>query len=183
MINQKEKPTLLQAEKTSPIDKLVSGYDTMMEKLFEWSEKTDEKAGPVLIHGMEETEQFLHDVGKWSKEEIDLLSRYVKRDLRHIAQNLEKTNSKFIDWLDVDSLQVEKSLLNMLSSMADHTRLELDNIKHLAESAEDLHTGEVTTVGSISCKSCGKEFHFHRAGRIPPCASCHKTIFIRTKNK
>lgn len=161
-------------------DKLVHGYDTMMEKLYEWAEKSDDKAGPLLIHGLEDAAVFLNDLGEWTKEEIDLVSHFVKRDIHHIAQNLEKSNTELSEWLEIDKQKVESGFLAILSKMADQTRVELDHIKHLAETINDLHTGEVTSLGSISCKSCGKTLHFHQSGRIPPCPSCHKTIFERS---
>jgi predicted Zn-ribbon and HTH transcriptional regulator len=163
----------------SGIDKLVDGYDTLMEQLSAWVEKTDENAGPLLVNGLHDAEQFMHDLGKWSSEEIDLLSRYVKRDIHDISQNLEQQNKTLIEWLQFDVKQVEEGVLEILSSMTDKTRVELDKINHLAATANIWHTGEVTSVGTISCKKCGTELHYHKAGRIPPCPKCHNTEFIR----
>jgi len=163
----------------SGIDKLVDGYDTFMEQLSAWVEKADENAGPLLVNGLRDAEKFMHDLGKWSSEEIDLLSRYVKRDIHDISQNLEEQNKTLIDWLQFDVQRVESGVLEVLSSMTDKTRIELDKIKHLAEESNSWHTGEVTSVGTISCKECGTELHYHKAGRIPPCPKCHNTEFIR----
>ena len=58
-------------------DHLVHGYDALLEKLNEWSEKSDEKSGPLLIHGLEDAAEVLTEMGKWTKEEIDLVSQYV----------------------------------------------------------------------------------------------------------
>jgi predicted Zn-ribbon and HTH transcriptional regulator len=163
----------------SGIDKLVNGYDTLMEQLSAWVEKADENAGPLLINGLHDAEEFMHGLGQWTKEEIDLLSRYVKRDIHDISQNLEKKNQSLIEWLQFDVKQVEDRVLEILSSMTDKTRVELDKIKHLAAKSNVWHTGEVTSVGTISCNKCGTELHYHKAGRIPPCPKCHNTEFIR----
>lgn len=163
-------------------DKLATGYDEMLEKLSEWAEKSNEKAGPLLLQGMEETSNFFQQVGQWSRDEIDLISRYLSRDLHHMAKNLEKNNQKLVDWLEIDEQKVEEKLLQLLSHTTDHTRKELDHLKFLAEHAEELHTGEVTTIGTIVCKNCGKEMHFYKSGRIPPCSACHQTLFTRKQS-
>ena len=161
------------------IDHLTHGYDLLLEKLNEWSEKSDENAGPLLMKGLEDAAQLLSDMGQWTKEEVDLLTLYVKRDLRHTAQKLHENNHTLVEWLEFDLEMIEENLLTIFSSMADQTRIELDKLKNMAEASEDLHTGEVTSLGTLCCKNCGKEMHFHQSGRIPPCPSCHKTTFVR----
>ncbi len=157
-------------------DKLVHGYNAMIDKLSEWTEKADESAGPMIINGVKEAEEFLNGLHQWSREEISLISRYVQRDLHDTAIKLEKENKNFQDWLEFDVRQVEEKVLSVFSSMADKTRQELD---HINEMASEWHTGEVTSIGTLACKNCGKEIHFHKAGRIPPCSSCHHTEFKR----
>ena len=160
-------------------DKLVHGYNTMMDKLSEWTEKTDETAGPMIINGVKEAEEFLDGLQKWSKEEINLISRYVKRDLHDAAIKMEKENKSFQQWLEFDFNQVEDKVLSVFANMADKTREELD---HLSEMANEWHTGEVTSIGTLACKKCAKEMHFLKAGRIPPCPSCHHTEFKRVSD-
>lgn len=157
-------------------DKLVNGYNTILDKLSEWTEKADETAGPMIINGLKDAEQFLSELQEWSKEEIDLVSRYVKRDLHDAATKMEAENKSFQEWLEFDLHQAEDKLLSVFSNMADQTRLELD---HLKKMANQWHTGEVTSIGTLVCKKCGKELHFHKAGRIPPCPSCYHTEFKR----
>ncbi len=158
-------------------DKLVKGYNTMLDKLSEWSEKADEKAGPMFINGVKDTEEFLTELQEWSKEEVDLISRYVKRDLHDAASKMEVNNKSFKEWLEFDMHQVEEKLLSVFSNMADKTREELN---HIEDMANEWHTGEVTSIGTLVCTNCGKELHFHKAGRIPPCSSCNHTQFKRT---
>jgi hypothetical protein len=158
-------------------DKLVHGYNTMMDKLSEWTEKADEKAGPMIINGVKEAEEFLTELQKWTKEEVNLISRYVKRDLHDAASKMEKENKNFQEWMEFDLHQIEERVLAVFANMADQTRLELD---HLKQMANEWHTGEVTSIGTLACKKCHKEMHFRKAGRIPPCPSCHHTEFERT---
>lgn len=159
-------------------DKLVDGYNTMLDKLSEWTEKADEKAGPMIINGVKDTEEFLTELQQWSKEEVDLISRYVKRDLHDAASKMESNNQSFKEWLEFDLHQVEDKLLSVFSNMADKTREELT---HLEDMANEWHTGEVTSIGTLVCTNCSKELHFRKAGRIPPCPSCSHTEFKRKK--
>jgi rubrerythrin len=164
---------------TQETDKLVNGYNTMMDKLSEWTEKADATAGPMIINGVKDAEHFLSNLKTWTDEEIDLISRYVKRDLHDTANKLEKENKNFHEWLEFDMHQVEEKVLSVFANMADQTREELH---HLEEMANEWRTGEVTSIGTLACKHCGKEIHFHKAGRIPPCPICKKTLFRRMNN-
>ena len=157
-------------------DKLVDGYNTMVDKLSEWTEKADETAGPMITNGLKESEEFLAGLKQWSQEEIDMISRYVKRDLHDAASKMEDENKSFHEWLEFDIQHIEEKLLSVFASMADQTRMELD---HLKEMANEWHTGEVTSIGTLVCKNCGKELHYHKAGRIPPCPACSHTQFKR----
>ncbi|MBC8554830.1 MAG: hypothetical protein H8D23_34900 [Candidatus Brocadiales bacterium] len=38
---------------------------------------------------------------------------------------------------------------------------------------------QVTGPGVLECDECGNQLHYYKAGRIPPCAKCHKTNFHR----
>ncbi len=157
-------------------DMLVHGYETMMDKLSEWTEKADETAGPLLINGLKESEEFLHDLKQWSKEEIDLISQFLKRDLQDAAVQMEKENQDLKNWLGFDVQQVEEKVLSLFANMTDKTRLELDKLDRMAN---EWHTGQVTSIGTLVCKKCGKELHFHKPGRIPPCPGCGHTEYRR----
>ncbi|WP_198264160.1 zinc ribbon-containing protein [sulfur-oxidizing endosymbiont of Gigantopelta aegis] len=157
-------------------DKLVDGYNTMLDKLAEWSDKADAEAGPMIVNGIKDTEEFLVDLKRWTKEEIDLISRYVQRDLHDAASKMEVKNQNFKEWFEFDMQRVEENLLAVFSNMADKTREELE---HLKEAGNEWHTGEVTSIGTLVCKNCGKELHFHKPGRIPPCSACSHTQFKR----
>lgn len=159
-----------------PTDKLVHGYNTMMDKLSEWAEKADEQAGPLLTNGLRETARFMDELSDWSKEEIDLISRYVKRDLHDAAVNMEKDNQDLKAWFRFDLNLIEDKILDIFASMTDRTRQELNKLDKMAN---EWHTGEITGIGTLVCKKCGKEIHFHKPGRIPPCSQCKHTSFER----
>ncbi len=175
MNNQQNKKSSL----VDGVDKIVDGYHLFMENMHAWLEKADEQAGPMLIQGLDEVKQFLHDLGQWTETEVELISDYVKRDIHDIATRLERNNQTLAQWLEFDSQKIEKGFFEILESMADHTRMELDRLQHLAQEPHLWHTGEVTSVGTLSCVSCGKQLHYHKPGRIPPCPKCHHTEFYR----
>lgn len=161
------------------VDQLVDGYYVFLDKLQGWLEKADENAGPVLVNGLKSAEEFMHDLGQWTESEINLISDYVKRDVHEIALRLEKSNKSLAQWLEIEPEKVEQGVLSVLSLMTDQTRLELDKLKHLAQQQPNVwHTGEVTVAGILVCNTCGKELHYQKPGRIPPCPKCHKTEFV-----
>ena len=73
--------------------------------------------------------------------------------------------------------------MDMFAKVADRTRLELDRFADNARAASLYHTGEVTGPGTLVCAGCGKELHFHKAGRIPPCPKCHGTEYRREEGE
>lgn len=176
MINDKQHSN----KQDSAKDKLVHGYETMLDKLAEWAEKADETAGPVLINGLKDAENFLHDFKLWSKDEVDLISQYLRRDLHDAAVHMEQENQELKNWLGFDVQQVEEKVLSLFANMTDKTRLELDK---LDRRANEWHTGQVTSIGTLVCKKCAKELHFHKPGRIPPCPACGHTEFRRISDQ
>lgn len=41
------------------------------------------------------------------------------------------------------------------------------------------HTGEVTRGGTFKCTECSSTIKLKKAGHLPPCPKCHKTLFRR----
>jgi predicted RNA-binding Zn-ribbon protein involved in translation (DUF1610 family) len=72
-------------------------------------------------------------------------------------------------------------MLDFFSRAADKTRLELNRLASQARRAQEYHTGEIASIGTLVCADCGCEMHFKKTSRIPPCPKCHKTVFKRAK--
>ncbi len=158
--------------------KLTSAYDRMLERIHELWE-----AAP----GHESLEKFIDaarekavEVGEITREEANRIGDYVRRDIEDAASFLggERTR-EFVDWLRFDISRIEDGLLELFTSVADRTKLELLQLQERARHADEYRSGEITSIGTLYCASCGQPLHFHRTSHIPPCPSCHGARFTR----
>ncbi len=115
-----------------------------------------------------------------SKEDLDKISGYVKRDVEHAANGLTAKEDKnsLSEWFKFDVELIENFTLDAFLSVADKTRIELAKIEQLAET-HTYHSGDITVPGTFICDACGKEIAFKTASEIPECPACHAKTFIR----
>ncbi len=149
------------------------------EKMHQWEINSHEKLTESL-HKIADKAQSLSNV---TRKEIDQMTGYLKRDLQDITHFIaEATDPKteWRQWLKFDLEQIEQQTLEKLFEIADTSQLEFQ--KEL-ESRLEFHTGEIKSVGSLECTACGQTIHFKAPGHIPPCPSCHHTVFRRLKGK
>ena len=163
--------------------KLVVAYDKMMSRIDDLIDTAEEKALPVLQHNLDKAKNQAIDLKEVSKEEAEKLGAYVRRDLHDAAEYLEQSGKDLSTWLHFDLELIEDRLLDAFSKVADRTRLELSQLAAQAKQAQEYHTGEITTIGTLACQDCGCLMHFKKTSRIPPCPKCHKTIFVRSQKK
>lgn len=163
-------------------ERLVQGYERMMERARGVIEQTREEALPNLRQVIEHAQDKAVELGELTREEAEKIGDYLGRDLKDAAEYLSHTGKGIAEWLHFDRGLVEARLMELFSQMVDHTRVELDRIAERARSAESLHTGEVTGPGTLRCVACGHELRFQRTGHIPPCGACHGTAFQRRSN-
>lgn len=166
-----------------PLDRMVTAYENMLQRVNELLEKAEETALPPLKKGLEHAREKAVELNELTREEAEKIASYVERDLHDAATFLHKTGDEFKDWLRFDLELIEGRMLDMFANIADKTRLELGRFAEQAREAALYHTGEVTGPGTLVCSECGKEMHFHKAGHIPPCAACHGTKFARVARR
>jgi len=164
-------------------ERLVHAYNRMMQRVKAAIDKAEKEALPALEKNVEAAKEKAVELGEISREEAERIGDYLKRDLEDAAGFVADTGKKIGDWLRFDLELVEDRLLDVFSSMVDHTKMELDRIAERASKIGEWHTGEVTGVGTLRCKGCGKELHFHATGHVPPCPKCHGTKFTRVSRE
>jgi hypothetical protein len=130
------------------------------------------------LHESKQPESSLHQLLDDASDELYQYKQYIKRDLIDAAHHLTETGEELKDWLGFDLLLIKNELWQQFTEAADQTSLELLKLKNMAANAE-YRTGEVIGLGSLRCDECQAQLHFHKPGRIPPCAKCHSTRFHR----
>lgn len=166
--------------KESNLDhKLIAAYDKMMARIAILLDTAEQQALPVLQQNIEKAKYQAIELKEVTKDEAEKLASYIRRDLHDAAKHLEETGDELSAWLSFDLELVEDRLLDVFAKVADKTRLELAQLAEQAKRSEEYHTGEITSIGTLACQSCGTLVHFKKTGRIPPCPKCHQTVFVR----
>jgi len=160
-------------------DKLIQGYNRMMERVREAVEQAESKALPVLKESIEKARQTAVELEELSQDEAQKIADWLKRDVQDAGRYLAETRQELADWLRFDLDLVEDSLLDALKQVADPALVELTRLREELKQDPPYHTGEVTGPGTLYCSYCNEALHFHHTARIPPCPKCHGTTFRR----
>jgi uncharacterized protein YicC (UPF0701 family) len=163
--------------------KLTAAYDKMMLRVDDLLDKAEHQALPALQKNIEKAKQQAIDLKEVTKEEAEKLGDYLSRDLHDAAEHLEHSGEQLSSWLRFDIELIEDRALELFAKVADKTRLELSKLAEQAKRAQEYHTGEITSIGTLVCLECDTLMHFKKTSRIPPCPKCHKTAFKRTYRK
>ena len=166
-------------KKTDPVDRMVSAYEAMLERVHEAADNAERKSVPWLRNALDNARDRAVELEELTREEADKVSRYVERDLHEAASFLADTGQEFRDWLSFDWQLMQNRMLDMFAGMADQTSLALKDIAEQARQASLYHTGEITAPGLLECVECGEALHFQKTGHIPPCPKCKATVFRR----
>ena len=163
-----------------PVQIIGDVYERILERAMEDFKKAEEKTAPVLHKMIDKARDKVTELEELSKEEADKLSDYMKRDLADAAEYMSETGNELKGWLGFETRLIEDKLLDLFAQAADKTTIELVKLKDQANQASSYHTGEVTGLGTLVCDQCQSKLHFHKPGKIPPCYSCHATVFHRS---
>jgi hypothetical protein len=157
-------------------NKLVNAYTDLMEHLYEVMDDTLHS----LADGLEIAKDKIHEASELTREEIDKVSGFVKRDIESAAHGLpdKKDNDSLSEWFKFDIELIENFTLNAFLNLADKTKLELAHLEQLAKT-DNYHTGDICAPGTFVCDDCGKEIAFKAPSEIPECPQCQGKTFIR----
>lgn len=164
-------------------ERLGEAYDRMLARVRERMGEMEKDARPMLHNAIENAKETATELGELSREEAEKVGDYLRRDLEHAGDFLSRTGKDLGSWLRFDTELVERSLAEMFFQVADQTEVELAELSVRAEILGEWHTGEISGIGTLECKSCGEQLHFHRTGHIPPCPRCHGTSFRRISDE
>ncbi len=168
-------------QQKKPANHLISAYNQMMAEMrnaFEQAEPADMSLQKALNKAKH---QAVH-IGQVSVEEANEIGEYIKRDINDAAEYMMESSAEFYDWLLLDIELIERKVMELFLSVADHTRIELEQFKKDAAPSEQVpiyKTGEITGPGTLICESCGKAKPFLSSDEISDCTVCGNNRFIR----
>jgi DNA polymerase III alpha subunit (gram-positive type) len=154
-------------------DKLVNAYHSLLKEMKNlWHENQ-----PKMKDNLDEAMEKVAELEEITREELETTASYLKRDLEQAADFLEKSEKSVADWLKFDLEFAEQKFAEMFAEAVDKTRIELAEFNEKIHEEAEWHTGEITGPGILFCQKCGEELQFKKPGHIPPCPSCHHTVF------
>jgi hypothetical protein len=120
-------------------------------------------------------------IGEVTAEEAHEIGEYIKRDINDAAEYMMDASAEFYDWLMLDIEIIERKVMDLFLSVADHTRIELEQFKQLRQVTESpvYRSGEITGPGTLICESCSHTKPFLSSDEITNCSRCGHGRFIR----
>jgi len=157
----------------------IEAYNQMMARIKNVIENAEDKAVPSLQKAIDMAKKQAIHLGETSMEEAEEIGNFIKRDINDAAEYLMETSHEFSEWLLLDIDIIEQKVLELFLSVADKTRLELEQLSHPACELSTYNTGDVTGPGTLLCIACEHMIHFNTTDHIPACPKCHNTSFKR----
>lgn len=151
-------------------ERKTRAYERMLERV-------GKESGNDTEERVEKAREKEVTLGELSIDEAEIISQYLRRDLKAVGAALNRGSHAFARWLDFDLDMLESEIWRALTSVADPTELAWLKLNEPEPSV--YHTGEICGIGTLSCQNCEQRVHFTRPGPIPPCPRCHKTLFSR----
>lgn len=134
----------------------------------------------TLKHSPDEMSQVLQTSGKFvdaandlTKDELALISAYVKADLKEFADSFEESKSSPF------SLMITNSIWQGLFEITDKTKVEWVELFQDLERQGLYQAGEMIGLGMLVCDHCGHKTQYNHPTEITPCIQCRQTAFTR----
>ncbi len=160
-------------------DTLEQTYHSIMQRVQDTVQYAKEDTLPSLKIRIDAAVDKTIELEELSEEEARKLGTYLQHDIQDAARFLAETGQGLRDWMRFDLDLIEDRLLDLFSTMVDHTHEELTRLELEAQANTIWEAGEVTGPGALRCDNCGAVKHFRRPTHIQGCSRCHHTQFTR----
>ncbi|MDT8443313.1 MAG: hypothetical protein RQ722_03380 [Desulfuromonadales bacterium] len=148
---------------------------SLYEKLASRTADLLEEGKKTFDEALKKAKEELSAAGDYSRERVDKLGEYVRRDLKANAGKATEAVKKAVEPMRV-AVGVQSAFSRILTSAAET----LTELAERSEKSLEYKTGEITSPGTLTCKDCNAEMHMTKTTRIPPCPKCHKTVFRKS---
>ncbi|VAW58902.1 hypothetical protein MNBD_GAMMA11-1988 [hydrothermal vent metagenome] len=162
-----------------PVDALSKAYEKMHERAVKNLHQAKDKSAHIFHQFITQAKEKAVALEELTEEDAAKVASWLKRDMNDFIDTLVEGENELKDWLGFETHLLENVFLDLMLQTADKTTVELLALKENARIASTYHTGEITGPGTLVCDQCGEIIHFHKAGKIPPCAKCHATEYHR----
>lgn len=151
------------------MSKSKSGYEEMFEDVVDVLKHSPEEINRVL----ETSEKLVEAANDLTKDELALVSAYVKSDLKEFAQSFEESKGGPF------YLMIADSIWQGLLEITDRTKVEWVELFDDLEHQGLYQVGEVIGLGVLVCDECGHKTQYNHPTVIIPCIQCGCKGFSR----
>ncbi|MDX5299603.1 MAG: zinc ribbon-containing protein [Gammaproteobacteria bacterium] len=159
-------------------------YDRMLTRVERALAEAELATWDTLRQEIDAAVEFEQALEELTREELDLLGAYLKRDLGHLVSFVRHTGDGLAAWLHLDLDAIEQQLLDKLLSIADKTQVDqllLDQKLHHVRG--QYISGEVALAGMLRCLQCGHMVCLTETTRLQDCHICGSVYFERITSR
>lgn len=168
--------------KHQPSSRLINAYNQIMASMREILEDTD-ASDTSFRRALDIARDRVVHLGEITVDEAQEIGEFIKRDINDAAEYMMETSAEFGDWLMLDIEVIERKVVEMFLSVADRTRIELEQFNNQAQSTSLYYSGEITGPGTLICNGCGYRMPFVTTAQIETCPECGNNTFQRAEFK
>jgi hypothetical protein len=163
-------------------NRLIDAYNQMMASIRSAFESSDDEEMSLSKAMSMAKEEIIH-ISDVTQDEAEEISNFIKRDINDAAEYMMETSSEFSDWLMLDIEVIERKLIDLFLSVADKTRVELEQFGVQNRELSVYYSGEITGPGTLQCNKCGHRVAFTTTSQIQDCPECGHNTFRRAELK
>ena len=141
-------------------NRLIDAYNQMMASIRSAFESSDDDEDMSLSKAMSMARDEITHISDVTQDEAEEISNFIKRDINDAAEYMMETSSEFSDWLMLDIEVIERKLIDLFLSVADNTRVELEQFGVQNRELSLYYSGEITGPGTLQCNSCWHKVAF-----------------------
>jgi hypothetical protein len=149
--------------------KRKAGYEEMFKDVVEALKHSSDEVN----HVFETSEKVVEAANDLTKDELALVSAYVKSDLKEFAESYEESKGGPF------YLMVADSIWQGLLDITDRTKVEWVELFADLEHQGLYQAGEVIGLGILVCDECGHKTQYNHPTVIIPCTKCGGKGFSR----
>ncbi len=146
-----------------------TGYDAMLKDVV----ATLKNSPQELSHVVEQSTKVIAAANDLTKDELALISAYVKSDLKAFADSYEESKSGPF------YLTLANSIWQGLLDITDRTKVEWMELAADLEHQGLYQTGDMIGLGILVCEQCGHKTQYSHPTEITACSECGNHHFSR----
>ncbi|UTW02974.1 metalloendopeptidase [Amphritea atlantica] len=155
-------------------------YDRVLSRLRKDLESAEHRSWDYLQDKIEEAVELELAAEEMTRDEMDLLSAYLKRDLKQLGYYAHETGEGIAAWLHFDLNVLEQTVARQLMDLADRTRIGITELEQrLAEGEDHYAAGDTAAAGTFVCVACGEQVTNTHTARLKVCPKCGSETFTR----